>query len=217
MNITRIERFHCFFPLYLLFIRISIQLILSSKRLTKKTKKNTKIMAKVAGIDTQGFHAVEPKRDCPHCTAENIAPKEAFEHVHVNDPCADCGHLGENWVCLQPDKINVRCSRYVNSHMLAWGRENEDSPIVFSFADFSFWCYKCDSYVVHPLLNHTEAFYLQKFAEDEPLKDVLKKMKDTKHEEVLAEADEEEDSDEEEKKEEEKKSEERTDGAAAQS
>lgn len=80
---------------------------------------------------------------------------------------------------------------------------------MFSFADFSFWCYKCDSYVVHPLLNHTEAFYLQKFAEDEPLNDVLQKMRDTKHNDEIDEADEDEDDEEEKKQgEEEKKQEE---------
>lgn len=67
--------------------------------------------------------------------------------------------------------------------MVAHNRENADHPIVFSFADFSFWCYECDSYVVHPLLNHTEQFYLQKFAEDAPLKDVLNEIKKTKHQE----------------------------------
>ena len=109
---------------------------------------------------TQGFHAVEPKKDCPHCTEENIAPKESFEGVHVNDACPDCDNKGENWICLKPGCQTVRCSRYVKSHMLAHNQANNDHPICFSFADFSFWCYSCDSYVVHPLLNHTEAFYL---------------------------------------------------------
>mmetsp|Transcript_19102 Transcript_19102/g.25877 ORF Transcript_19102/g.25877 Transcript_19102/m.25877 type:complete len:119 (+) Transcript_19102:35-391(+) len=116
--------------------------------------------SRAAGIDTGGFHAVEPKRDCPHCTPENIAPKESFEGIHVNDKCADCDNQGENWVCLKPGCRTVCCSRYVKSHMLAHSKKNTDHPIVFSFADFSFWCYICDSYVVHPLLNHTEAFYL---------------------------------------------------------
>lgn len=77
--------------------------------------------------------------------------------------------------------------------MLAHNQNNQDHPICFSFADFSFWCYKCDSYVVHPLLNHTEAFYLQKFAEDAPLKDVLQQIRDTKHQEQICEEDEDED------------------------
>lgn len=161
------------------------------------------MVSKAQPVDTSGFYAVEPKRDCPHCTAENIAPKESFKDIHVNDCCADCEHRGENWLCLKPGKTTVRCSRYVNSHMLNFNRANPDCPIVFSFADFSFWCYICDSYVVHPLLDHTEAFYLQKFGADETVKDVLQKSKDSKHDPVIGEEDEkeEEDEEEEEKKE----------------
>ena len=65
-----------------------------------------------------GFHAVTPKRDCPHCTPENIAPKESFVGKHVNDPCVNCGHKGENWICLKPGCGEVHCSRYVSSHMV---------------------------------------------------------------------------------------------------
>jgi len=102
----------------------------------------------------QGFHAVTPKRDCPHCTEENIAPKSDFEGKHVNDACAtgDCGHKGENWICMKPGCKEVHCSRYVKSHMVEHNTA-QDHPIVFSFADFSFWCYKCDAYLEHPLLN----------------------------------------------------------------
>jgi len=46
-----------------------------------------------------------------------------------------------------------------------------DHPIVFSFADFSFWCYKCDAYLEHPLLNHIEFFYAQKFEESDSVAD----------------------------------------------
>ena len=120
----------------------------------------SRAQAPAKALDTGGLHAVEPKRDCPHCIPENIAPKEEFEGIHVNDPCGECGHQGENWLCLKPGSRIVRCSRYVNSHMLSYYFDNPDHMIVFSFADFSFWCYVCDSYVVHPSLNHTEQFYL---------------------------------------------------------
>lgn len=148
-------------------------------------------------LQIEGFHAVEPKKDCPHCTPENIAPKEAFEGIHVNDPCPDCGNVGENWLNLKPGSRAVRCSRYVNSHMLNYYFENPDNPICFSFADFSFWCFKCDSYVVHDLLDHTQAFYLQKFGEDDSQAKVFQKMRDSKYEPVIGEEDEEADSDEE--------------------
>jgi len=107
---------------------------------------------------------VTPKRDCPHCTPENIAPKEEFKGVHVNDPCPDCGNVGENWVSLKPGSKVVKCSRYVRSHMLEYFEET-NYPIAFSFADFSYWCFICDSYVEHPLLDHAGYFFEQKFAE----------------------------------------------------
>ena len=142
-----------------------------------------------------GFHAVEPIKDCPHCTPENIAPKESFEGVHVNDPCNDCGHVGENWVNLKPGCPTVRCSRYVKNHMVAFNRDNPEHHIVFSFADFSFWCYSCDSYVVSKLLNHGEFFFEQKFGEAKTDKEVFQKMRESKHEENIVEGDEDEEDD----------------------
>ncbi len=57
---------------------------------------------------------------------------------------------------------------------------NLDHPIVFSFADFSFWCYECDSYIVHKTLNHQAYFYEQKFPKEVAMEDALQQMKDTK-------------------------------------
>ena len=113
-------------------------------------------------MQVQGLHAVSPKDDCPHCTEEHILTLEAFAETHVNDPCQDCAHKGENWICLQCQ--TVRCSRYVQEHMVMHHVES-DHPIIFSFADFSFWCYKCDSYIIHPLLNHNKFYHYQKFEE----------------------------------------------------
>ena len=96
-----------------------------------------------------------PKRDCPHCTTENITSVENFAGRSIMDPCFECQYKGENWICLKPDCGKVACSRYVKSHMVKAHRaNNNDHPIVFSFADFSFWCYECDSYIEHPLLKH---------------------------------------------------------------
>jgi histone deacetylase 6 len=95
---------------------------------------------------------------------ENILPKEEFEGKHVNDPCVECGNVGENWICLK-SKV-VCCSRYVKSHGLAYYNKTKN-PIAFSFADFSYWCYECDEYVEHPLLNHSKFFYSQKFGGNE--------------------------------------------------
>jgi len=110
-----------------------------------------------------GFFAVEPKKECPHCIpGENIAPKEDFEKegITIKSPCKDCGHTQENWVCLKCKVIG--CSRYVNSHMVAHN-DAEKHPIALSFADFSFWCYECDSYVISKHLDHVKYFYPQKF------------------------------------------------------
>lgn len=102
-----------------------------------------------------GFFAVEPKRDCPHCTRENLVNNEELVGKSVDDPCGDCGNVGENWICLKPGCLKVLCSRYVKGHMLDHQEKNPNHshPIAFSFADFSYWCYACDSYVEHPLCN----------------------------------------------------------------
>jgi hypothetical protein len=31
--------------------------------------------------------------------------------------------------------------------------DEKDHPIVLSFSDFSFWCYKCDSYITNKELQ----------------------------------------------------------------
>jgi hypothetical protein len=66
----------------------------------------------------EGLFAVTPKKDCPHCTAENIWPKENFENKSIHDPCIECEYKGENWICLKPNCASVACSRYVKSHMV---------------------------------------------------------------------------------------------------
>lgn len=70
--------------------------------------------------------------------------------------------------------------------------DKPDHPICFSFADFSFWCYACDSYIEHPLLKHTMHFYLQKFTDSDSQQHIFEKMRASKHEAVIAEEDEDE-------------------------
>ena len=147
-----------------------------------------------------GFHAVVPKKDCPHCTEDNIAPNSHFEGSNVFDPCKYCSHEGENWLCLKPGCKTVACSRYVKSHMVQ-NHQSEvpelEHPIVFSFADFSYWCYACDSYVEHPLLKQAAFFTEQKFGLNATQAEMLKKIKESEHKEELKEEDEDaEDSDE---------------------
>ena len=57
--------------------------------------------------------------------------------------------------------------------------------MTFSFADFSFWCYECDSYVIHESLKHhskdiPNGFYSQKFGEIDDGK-VLEKILESRH------------------------------------
>ena len=65
----------------------------------------------------EGLVAVEPKKDCPHCTEDNLLDVGEFEGKNVEDPCSHCGIKGENWICLKCKEIC--CSRYVNAHMLS--------------------------------------------------------------------------------------------------
>lgn len=65
---------------------------------------------------------------------------------------------GENWKCLECNL--TRCSRYVNGHALDhWEKTKEECKdgeghcIAISLADLSVWCYICQSYVVHDMLD----------------------------------------------------------------
>lgn len=128
----------------------------------------------------EGFFTVTPKRDCPHCTKENIWPSSHLAGRSIKEPCIECEYSGENWICLKPDCGAVACSRYVKSHMVkSHHAKNLDHPIVLSFADFSFWCYECDSYIEHALLNHVKVFYAEKFPENLSLTEQLKQIKET--------------------------------------
>ena len=119
--------------------------------------------------DFMGFHFCQPKKDCPHCLpGENIAHISEFKDLSVTTPCKDCNHTRENWVCLKCKVIC--CSRYIKSHMLIHNEESKH-PIALSFADFSFWCYECDDYVVSEHLDHVKHFYPQKFSDGESLLD----------------------------------------------
>ena len=77
--------------------------------------------------------------------------------------------------------------------------QNPEHMLAMSFADFSFWCYECDSYVIHELLKHAtkehpDGFYLQKFG-GQSADQVLEKMRDSKHDPVIKEEEEDEDQD----------------------
>eukprot|EP01105_Mastigella_eilhardi_P009494 TRINITY_DN2240_c0_g1_i3.p1 TRINITY_DN2240_c0_g1~~TRINITY_DN2240_c0_g1_i3.p1 ORF type:complete len:292 (-),score=58.54 TRINITY_DN2240_c0_g1_i3:861-1703(-) len=96
--------------------------------------------------------AVNVKTDCPHITSAVLPP--ASPDKYKNGGCFGCGDHTENWVCMSC--YAVGCSSYVKGHMQEHFFSTLDQPhphcIVASFSDLSFWCYKCEAYVKHPLL-----------------------------------------------------------------
>ena len=98
-----------------------------------------------APLDSLNLYAVTPKEDCPHQTSLNfdkIACNLTKEKLKA--PCEGCNSTHENWMCLIC--YNVYCSRYFNSHMVHHN-EKTGHDVAQSFADASFWCYSCDSYI----------------------------------------------------------------------
>eukprot|EP00392_Amoebophrya_sp_AT5.2_P017083 g17398.t1 len=94
--------------------------------------------------------AVAPKDDCPHVT-DCLQPLSAYAHIDINSAtCQNCPEADENWLCLTC--AGVFCSRYKNEHGLFHFLENETHRVWLSFADLSFWCHTCDSYIVAPEL-----------------------------------------------------------------
>lgn len=114
-----------------------------------------------------GMYAITPKDDCPHVTEVNLASDyRTFEDILVNTACTDCENTNENWVCLKCGI--VKCSRYVNEHMLMHAIESSHA-LALSFSDLSFWCYHCESYIVD--LDLTQIYRLfqdKKFGKAHP-------------------------------------------------
>jgi len=95
--------------------------------------------------DSLNLFTVVPKEDCLHEDLLNF--QTVTSHLNkdkLEDPCKDCSATHENWMCLLC--YDVFCSRYSNSHMVKHN-ETTGHQIAQSFADGSFWCYSCDSYV----------------------------------------------------------------------
>ena len=63
--------------------------------------------------------SMKPKRDCPHCTEDNIAPKLSFAGKNCDKvACKVCKkHEGKTWICLKPGCFNVRCRKDLDSHV----------------------------------------------------------------------------------------------------
>ncbi len=94
--------------------------------------------------DDMGF-SVAPKTDCPHVLLPQHYARK-MEAIDVKAKCAKCSHTKENWYCLACSQ--VFCGRYVNGHMAEHFKESGHG-VALSFADLSFWCYFCDSYIIN--------------------------------------------------------------------
>ena len=123
----------------------------------------------------QQLYAVDPIKDCPHCTELDY---EKFINKKFNEKCNLCENVGENWICLECQEIF--CSRYVNEHMVQHNAETWH-PIALSFSDLSYWCYSCDSYVISSKFDTVHKhFYSQKFgdAKESDVKGIIDKLND---------------------------------------
>ena len=100
---------------------------------------------------------------CSHLA--EVTSESALTNIDAKkDSCEECGHVGENWICLLC--LTTHCSRYVKGHMLAHGSETKH-PITLSFSDISAWCYTCDDYVDDPkLYPFKNAVHKSKFGKD---------------------------------------------------
>ena len=114
-----------------------------------------------------GMYAVTPKDDCPHVNAVNLAENYSiYDQIHLNSSCTDCENTNENWVCLKCGI--VKCSRYVNEHMLMHALESNHA-LALSLSDLSFWCYHCESYIVDlDLTDIYRLFSTKKFGNQKP-------------------------------------------------
>ena len=99
--------------------------------------------------ENRGACLVTPLAWCPHLdSARKGAEAMAADgegSITPECPCADCGNVGENWVCLHC--CEVRCSRYVNEHSLLHAASAEGHVLCLSLSDLSVWCYACEDYL----------------------------------------------------------------------
>jgi len=79
----------------------------------------------------------DPSLTLPAFSREELFEKECEEE--------GCENRNENWMCV--GCYQLRCGRYANAHALSHFIDSHH-PLSLSLADLSFWCYKCESYIV---------------------------------------------------------------------
>ena len=115
--------------------------------------------------ENKDANLVMPLSWCPHL--DTITSEPVPTNIDVRkEGCEECGHVGENWICLIC--LTIHCSRYVKEHMLIHGTEKEHS-VTLSFSDISVWCYTCNDYIDNPkLYPFKNAVHKSKFGEEMP-------------------------------------------------
>jgi mono-ADP-ribosyltransferase sirtuin 6 len=102
---------------------------------------------------------VQLKRDCAHVEASvGFPPKQ----IDLKAACSSCAET-ENWICLAC--LSVGCGRFRNSHAKEHYEQTRHA-IAISVSDLNVWCYECESYIAHPLVERVhDVCYLAKFGQ----------------------------------------------------
>merc|ERR1712227_939881 len=82
---------------------------------------------------------VLPKQDCEHL-------EEIKEISSIDACCQTCETMDEIWICMSCG--GSFCGRFINRHMVDHSIEKMHL-VALSLSDLSFWCYVCDSYIIH--------------------------------------------------------------------
>lgn len=128
-----------------------------------------------AAVSDADGGAVEPKSSCPHLWSafDFDFPRKLNRHLLFDEPCADCGSVQEEWICLSCCRVS--CSRFVNGdaemHWISTLESDNPHCISISRRDLSIWCYSCNSYIKHCALQHAYdvASHLKHAHPDQPV------------------------------------------------
>lgn len=112
--------------------------------------------AQESNVGQGGGFCITPSTSCPHAALHNCG--NALGDVDVAGPCAECGRVGENWLCGQCQTLH--CGRYVCGHMVRHAKESGHC-IGFSLRDSSVWCFACDCYVDEGCVQAVQPVYQQ--------------------------------------------------------